>query len=90
MSIEKFEYQDDNPHRLEYIAIDLRTTKYKNRLLEILLRQNMATGETYYAIEAGWTEDRFHPQMHLDEDDIETLAGLLNEWIDAIKARKGK
>ncbi|CAN0623062.1 protein of unknown function [Burkholderia multivorans] len=86
MTIEKLPFDDDES--LEYIAIDLRTTKYKNRLLEFLEYRNPASGDVMYRIRAEWTDDKFHPTMHLDEDDILKLSELFEEWVDKIKKRR--
>lgn len=88
MTIEKLQLTDDES--LECIAIDLRTTKHKNRLLEFLEYRSPTSGDVKYKIQAGWTDAMFHPTMHLEDSDILMLSKLFNEWADKIKKRRSE
>lgn len=72
----------------EYISIDLATSKYKNRVLDIFAKQEMLGENWRYEIRAKWTDSKFHPTMWMTENDLLMLSDALNDWANAIRVRR--
>lgn len=73
---------------LECVEVDLRTSKHKNRLVEIWEKRNQLTGEFQYDIQVEWTAQKYHPNMTMTEDDLLELADVLNGWVEKIKSAR--
>ena len=74
----------------EYISIDLATSKYKNRVIDILAKQEMLGENWRYEIQAKWTDSKFHPAMWMTENDLLMLSDALNDWANEIRVRRAK
>jgi hypothetical protein len=74
--------------KVEYISIDLATTKYKNRVLDLFAALDLLGENWKYEIRAKWTDSKFHPTMWMNEDDILKLSDALNRWANDIRARR--
>ncbi|MDD1016860.1 hypothetical protein [Pseudomonas rubra] len=82
------EMHDHFGEELEFVEIDLRTSKHKNRLVEILEKRNQLTGEFEYDIQAKWTQPKFHPNMTMTEDELLELSAVINGWVEKIKTAR--
>ena len=71
--------------QLEYVEIDLRSSKHKNRLVEFVEKRNQLTNEFEYEVRAEWTAAKYHPNMVMTEDELLDFAQVINSWADKIR-----
>jgi len=79
---------DDFGKEREFISIDLRTPKHKNRVIDFFEKKNMLNDEYQYSIKAQWTDSKFHPDMTMSEKELIEFASALNSWVQKTKARQ--
>ncbi|MCL6305592.1 hypothetical protein QQL38_14290 [Pseudomonas syringae] len=75
---------------LEFVEIDLRTTKHKNRMIEFIEKRNQLTNELEYDIRAEWTAQKYHPNMSMSEDELLEFAEVINGWVTKIKKERSQ
>ncbi|MBU6957197.1 hypothetical protein KRR23_05510 [Pseudomonas sp. CVAP len=75
---------------LEYVEIDLRSPKYKNRMIEFIEKRNQLTSELEFDIRAEWTAEKFHPNMSMSEDELLEFADVVNGWVAKIKKERAQ